>query len=1304
MYLDYSKLEFDLDGNPEVPQLALQTLAGETIGAIPGAYNIKMRIKFSEPSELEFDVASIVDESKNWIYDDITGYKQIYTKNYGIYLTMNPTLSSDGMSEQKHIKAYSIEKTLEAKKFFLEEGTFKFYDQTNPRSDATIIGRILEVASGWSVGYISPSLAQKYRTFEQYDEYLLSFIYNTAPEKYRCVFVFDPYKRTISAYDADEQRSILPIYLDFDNLIQSIDIDEISDELVTAIRPYGSDNLSIREVNPIGTNWIYDLSYFIANGDIPSDLGNKWVAWQKSILNNREHYRGLNALRASATAMLLSEKAHLVDLQGELDDLKNQQSVTIQALAMETTEAGKESQQTLLDKINKEIKEKESEISAQKAKITEIEASLDPDDPESYAGQISSIVNSLSISNYFTEEEYEILSSFFIEQDITENTFVATTVDPTISGESYDLLNENLSISSSNISKIELNDFEKSMYTLTAGTFSFSGNLLIRGDIIRGTLEVNNSGKYVLSIYAGSLSAKGKTVDSGMITASGTLTGLTDDIKDVTVDEVTTKEGTNLSFQCTSGSLFLTANISDYQKYSVQMELYEFAVNVLSDLATPTYEFSVDSGNFIFAQEFSPFRDSLKLGEGIYLNIGNNERITPYIIEFELDFENKENFSLVFSNRFKRHDNCNTLKDMIEQSYSSSRTFDAGKYIYNQAVGQTSMVSQFMNSSLEAAKNTILAAKNQSVVIDGAGIHVGGDSNYQLRIVDSMIAITDDNWEHAKLAIGLFASDEVGTYFGVNAEVIGGKLIVGNNLVIENETDSGVMQFKVDSSGAWLNNATMLFQKDSGGKILIDPEYGIVAGYDNLYSVDGTKITPSFVNSNGDIKFDSDGMPENANFYLDIKDGRAYFRGSVNASSGSIGGWTIGDDCLTSGSGTTFVALNASNTNNSEYAIWAGASSPSSAPFYVKRNGDIYAKNGTFRGTIRGGTYLDSSGNSMMNGSGQFTADYLSLYGLEITNGSTTTFKVTAGGAVTINGNITMSAGSSINWANVSEINESQSSAYSMANTAYDRADAAYSRADSAYSNADDAYNLAYENRLTDQNVFDVLTGGGTRFGIFSESTTNRLYINASYIRAGTIDADYVTLGNDDGGFCCARGSTGSSATYGAKMYGASGSNGSEYVFVSDSGAIMTAGGAYLLVSSAVHSSDEILIDSDERLKNNIKYDLEKYESLFLNLKPASFCLNHHHDNKRHLGLIAQEVEKSRILCGLQQDDLALLNARTRIVGDNDAEDYLSIGYGELIALNIHMVQKLYGEIDLLKKNLEAASERRANCEGKSNE
>lgn len=127
MYLDYSKLEFDANGIPETPELVLKTMSEETIGVIPGVNNLTINVKFSEPSEITFDVPAVIDGEPNWIYEHLSGHKIIYTKHYGIYLLMNPSIEADGIAENKHIKAYSIEKILDTKKFFLEEGTFKFY-------------------------------------------------------------------------------------------------------------------------------------------------------------------------------------------------------------------------------------------------------------------------------------------------------------------------------------------------------------------------------------------------------------------------------------------------------------------------------------------------------------------------------------------------------------------------------------------------------------------------------------------------------------------------------------------------------------------------------------------------------------------------------------------------------------------------------------------------------------------------------------------------------------------------------------------------------------------------------------------------------------------------------------------------------------------------------------------------------------------------------------------------------------------------------------------------------------------------
>ena len=1306
MYLDYSKLEFDSNGLPETPELVLKTLGDKMVGVIPGVFNLKLNIKFSEPSEISFDIPSVIDGRPNPFYDDVTGYKQIYTKCYGVYETLNPSTESDGIREVKHVKGLSYEKTLESKKLFLEEGTFNFWNPASPTD--TVLGRVLEVAVGWSVGYVSPSLIGRYRTFDQYDDYLLSFMYNQAPEKYRCVFVFDTYKRTINVYDADEERPSLPIYLDFDNLVESLDIEEKSDELVTAIRPYGSDELSIRDVNPIGTNWIYDLSYFIANGDIGEPLASKWVSWQRSILNRQAYYRGLTALRASSTARLTAAKAALADLNGELETLTAQQSVTIQASAMEVTDAGKAYQQTLLNDINSKINAKKAEISTQEATIASIENELNPDSPSSYAAQIKAIVNELSISRYFTAAEYKELSNFLIEQDITEDTFVATDVDTTISGNSYPLSRQRLSVTGSSISEVDLtSQFNKKMYTMSGGSFSLAGSTAISGDIIRGTLEVGSSGSYVLSFYAGTIRVNDKTASSGMITMSGSMTGLSTNVTTVTTRYptdlgediyISTREGSALSFTA-SGSLYLTASVSEYQRYSVEMELYEYAVGVLDDLATPTYEFSVDTGNFLFAQEFAPFRNQLELGKGVYLNVGGRQPITPYIIEFELDFENRDKFSIVFSNRFKRHDNVNTLKDMIETSYSTSRSFDASKYIYNQAAGQASMVSEFMNNSLDAAKNTILAAANQSVVINGAGIHVGGDSKFQIRIVDSMIAMTDDNWATCKMALGRFASPEVGEYFGVNAEVIGGKLIVGNNLIIENVNDRGVMQFKVDATGAWLYNAVFVLESANasafsaravtGGKILLDPDYGIVAGNGALFTTNGTTVTPSFIDRNGSIVTDSEGMPTNASFFLDIRDGSAYFRGKLKATSGQIGGFTIESDYLHAGSGGNYVGMNGSGTNtNSLYAFWAGAQNPASAPFWVKKNGDIFANRGTFKGTVSGASFQDRYGNAMMNSNYQFTAGYLNLLGLNVGNGN---FVVDSSGNVSVRGNITMAWGSSINWANVTEYNVGSNSAYSYAADAYSRANSAWNYADNAYDMAWDAYQEARNFEISDREIFNKLTSNGTLFGIFSDSTSNRLYINANYIRAGTIDADTITLGSSFGGFCCARGSDGIRYTYGSMMYGSDPGN---YVIATNGGTRMTAGGNDIFVTAyGCYSSEEFVRGSDRRIKNSITYDMDKYGEFFMNLRPTAFRLNKGNSGRYHLGFIAQDVEQALLSAGMTTGDFA---GFVRSAGLNDVhgeyEDQCYLRYDNFIALNTFMVQKLCRRIEELESKINSMS------------
>lgn len=647
-------------------------------------------------------------------------------------------------------------------------------------------------------------------------------------------------------------------------------------------------------------------------------------------------------------------------------------------------------------------------------------------------------MSAISFKNYFTDNERDILSRYFIEQDITEDSFVASDIEVEASGQSIGTTNNSISISGSDITRVDLRSgFSKYMYTITGGTLSLSAQqniengstkpISISGDVIRGTIDHNSgTGAFLISLYVGSVSINGNSkLPSGMITVNGTYRSISSNIQSTNTSTaeypIYEYKGSLVTVQSNDATVFVTTQISDFKRYSVQMELFDYAVKTLSDVATPNYEFSLDTANFLFAQEFEPFRENLELGMPLHLRVHDNTVVRPILLEYELDFENWNSLQLVFANTFKRTDNVNTLKDMLEKSYSSTRSFDASKYIYNKAVSQVTAVSKFMSEPLDAAVNSVLAASDQSVVINGAGIQVGGvgaHPNDKIRIINNMICMTDDDWQTAKLAIGRFATED-GTYWGVNADLIAGKLIVGENLMLQN----GNTTFMVDETGAYLENSTLIVRDDTlGGTIIIDPSCGIVSGTstitDPLYTVDEndpTKIIPDLYTED---RVGNDVLKDNVSFYLDIEDGTAYFKGHIESSTGHIGGWSMDSGKLYSGSDSStdknYVGFSSDVDN--PYAIWVGDPTPENAPFYVMRDGSIKANNGTFSGTLDAAkvtgiltptTYTSSEKPTITNASGSTVSNpngWIYGCGINVGNGK---FIVDQDGNVKMTGNIT---------------------------------------------------------------------------------------------------------------------------------------------------------------------------------------------------------------------------------------------------------------------------------------------------------
>lgn len=964
MLIDFSKIRFNSLGSPETPVLRLETLAGEVIGTIPHVFNLSFEINYSSLSQIQFDVARWTDGKENSIYDRLTGHKIIFTEALGIYVLLRPEISGDGLSEIKHITGYSIEQLRENKKLFLEEGTYNFWDPSLSNDD-TVLGRILEMFPGWRAGSVDPRFIGKYRTFDSYDEDVLKFCYEDASEIYRCVFVFDVYKKLINVYSADDSRGSIPIYLGYDNLVESANLTELSDEVKTKLHFYGEDGLTITPANPMGTDYLIDLSWYVENGDLDykcdgstMTLAGKYLAWKRDIQNHQEQYVGIASSWASAKSEVMADETKLQEAENELQVFVTEQSTCIQSFALETNQEGKDNRQAELDGINKKIQAKENEIKSIQSQIEQSKQNADV-----YYQQIKAITDMLSFEGYFTEDEQAILTEYLFEDSVTEETFVASDISAGKTGRSS-LFDGTVSLTGSTIAMTQTSDPEdRKIFAFESGKLTgenAAGHDSFSGDVIRGTLETREStGECVLSIYFGSTTMGEKTNPSSTLTIRGIYSAMGHDVGPITQDGITENKGTRLSVHISPATAddqvnqFYSASVTEYQRYSVARELYDFGMETIADASRPTFEFSIDSANFIFLQEFAPFRDALDLGKAVYVNLRQGESIEANIIGLTISYEDLSSLALTFSNRFKKRDGIVTLEGMIKNSYSSASRFEGSRFTYNRVVDHSTLVDSYINGNLNAAVQRVIAASNQSVIIDGAGIHVEEDSAdgklYGLRIVNDMIAMTDDGWSHAKLAIGRFFSEDTGGYhYAVNADVIAGRILIGTELVLESQAVTGsgeniTKQFRFDSMGAWLNNATFVIQNNTGC-ILIHPEYGIVGGTNDLFTTKDTEVNPCFVDEHGNIMLDDDGFPTNSakdpvvNFYLDLKDGNAYFRGKIISTSGSIGGWKIEEGKLFSGSGESHVEL---NTSDPIYAQWAGADEAANAPFWVKRNGEM---------------------------------------------------------------------------------------------------------------------------------------------------------------------------------------------------------------------------------------------------------------------------------------------------------------------------------------------------------------------------
>lgn len=999
----------------------------------------------------------------------------------------------------------------------------------------------------------------------------------------------------------------------------------------------------------------------------------------------------------------------------------------IQAIASPSFNDDVESLGKVRDRLNGLIKDKDAEIKRQEetvaAKNLEYEAS---------DSAVQAVTAQLKKEAFFTKDELKVLNRYIYEGALQDSSFAVYDVD--ISGENdsyFDMSGSAISFKDITVVDVGLDSSDEAVYDISGGNITISGtknvvswtngykettpkSYRITGQLNNATIDVKSDSSLLMSAYLGY-----GTIDSvPFASANITLTCASSSMKPSWLNAFTkvqiphkdsdgnilmteTKYTGNNVIDDMSGDLYFTRNATEYQRFSVEQALYDYAVEKLDEVAYPIYEFEIDSCNIVFIKEFEPFKNALALGRSIYLRIADGEKgvIRPRLLGVEFKFDELSSVNLIFSNTFRRaKSGYRALNDKLRDVSSSAKRsilnqFKNGAY---ENSGAQNLVKDFLEDGRLAAQLTVMAPNGGKTTFGNAGlISIDQTGNYQLIINNGMMALIDNKTGKAELGIGHFYNPATGTdWTGVNAKILGGDMILGQHLILHTSIPGKETQtFTVDQNGVVLKNGRFYLENSAGGKILIDPSYGIVAGTRDLFTVDDNGgLTQNFL-TNGEPN-------QNANFFLDIKDGSAFFRGTVEASGGHIGGFTIADGELYSGNNNlsgqqNYVGINGDSYDSAEprsaYAFWAGNREPASAPFWVTKKGDMTARNAKFDGatitdaTITGtlktpiildGT-LDAAKDSWITGVGiKVGGDYKTGNGNFYVdpNGDVTikgSLTIAGAGDLTIDGDFTLNGNGKITWNNLTSDTQ-------------DKITDAKDTADRAQKSIDD---LSFE--YAGVTCIDS-TSVRTSYIIASDVSSGKIHIlDRNENAAGSITVKGAMSYNGTK-LVLKSGALDFQSDYG-DLYLESNNNAShlhlQNGYVRCLGDfIPTSPGSHNIGEAdanwgTVYANDCAACTSDRSKKHDIEALPAKYTEFIDSVQPVRYILNNGQSGRYHVGFVAQDIEMAMSKFDISSKEFG------GFIKDKDSggNDIYMLRYEEFIGILLAKIQQLDRDVKELK-------------------
>ena len=1054
------KLSFDYYHNLERVELYLCNPDGRELFPLPGKSR-NLTLRFNDLSELTFEVDSKITLSDNTIvdleaYDYIQTKRLVFATNIGWFQISGVDEHDNGVVKYKTVKTESFQSVLKNKGFISEERVYCFYnpndphddryDSTNEDSIPSVLGQwskqlgikqalgqgLSEPATPydeWTVTYVHSSLiyagsGSKCRTFKESVTYGYDWIVNDVEEAFEVVIIFDFMYKTIHVMTPNEAAQRVNVIYTFNNFMKSVDINEASEDIVTVLNCNG-DNCDITAVNPTGTNYICDFSYYMDKTNyrwMSSALITKLEQWKAACDAEKDTYTDYVSRLRSLWLQKTECTTSLQEMSLSLQDLKNAQN--------KRSVVGSGTPGALCGIVAAES------VRTYRTKVNEVETVIGGRSIKSGTDYYSTdFTGAKTITAYQYSPTYNAETKKWVfsgaSKRATADSIVADNLsDSNTSGVSYWYFSD-VSDGSSYCKLQSAVTVNKDSVASTYYCGGFDRYIAYSYPIVEegtGVTTYTDSVQEWINLresIVSSLNSTNSSLEASINSVSASLDDISSRLNILSYFASTPALLRELNCywiegDYTNDNIAVLEETTPEEEIDLSNELLDAGYIELSKVCQPRFSFSLDSVDATKQYEFKDQMRLLELGKIITIEKEEGLWYYPALLEISMNLDNSEEFSMTFANAMRLDDWGYTYADLISDASSTSRKVSANWQDILAYSKERAEISSLIKDPLDTTLRASFANMvNQEFTVDKNGIlgrkKVSEASDEfedeQVRLINNLLIFTDDNWQTAKTALGKITykdGDSEVTSYGLIAETIIGSLLMGERLKIKNSDSSveigaegisikradGTVVFHASNDGDIkisnyatseelsteinnLNNQITLKASqtsvDDLGNRITDVESELTVEADWISATIKSKLNSAGGNTNTfgwSLTADGFYIASNGNRVFSVdKSGGLVITGKITAlAGGKIGGW----DITTYGIQNTYNGLTSGfevqhNTTNALAIGSPDANNWFDAPFRVTHTGELHATGAVISGTITATSGSIGTGSNVWN-------------------------------------------------------------------------------------------------------------------------------------------------------------------------------------------------------------------------------------------------------------------------------------------------------------------------------------------------